>query len=215
MTFTNRFLFILGAKMRGLFRVAGRCHDFLRLRKITSICLNRYYSSTVASEIDKSKETLTILNKEYQTDSFTNVSPRILGKIGRNLHSKPYHPLNLIKLRIQNFFYTEFINRTGNPIFSVYDNLSPVVSIYQNFDSLLVPKDHVSRRLTDSYYINKHYMLRAHTSAHQEDLIKSGLNAFLVAGDVYRRDEIDANHYPVFHQMEGVKLFTQPEVRPF
>jgi phenylalanyl-tRNA synthetase alpha chain len=34
-------------------------------------------------------------------------------------------------------------------------------------------------------------MLRAHTSAHQADFIRQGLDAFLLAGDVYRRDEID------------------------
>ena len=55
-------------------------------------------------------------------------------------------------------------------------------------------------------------MLRAHTSAHQRELVRSGLDRFLLAGDVYRRDEIDATHYPVFHQMEGVRLFTNHEV---
>lgn len=35
--------------------------------------------------------------------------------------------------------------------------------------------------------------------------------AFLVTGDVYRRDSIDATHYPVFHQMEGVCVFTKEE----
>lgn len=55
-------------------------------------------------------------------------------------------------------------------------------------------------------------MLRAHTSAHQRELVRSGLDAFLLAGDVYRRDEIDASHYPVFHQMEGVRLFSNHEV---
>lgn len=55
-------------------------------------------------------------------------------------------------------------------------------------------------------------MLRAHTSAHQRELVRSGLDAFLLAGDVYRRDEIDASHYPVFHQMEGVRLFSDHEV---
>ena len=75
-------------------------------------------------------------------------------------------------------------------------------------------------------------MLRAHTSAHQAgkailtvifqcsyldqpkcmfpliaELIKNGLDNFLVVGDVYRRDTIDQSHYPVFHQMEGVRLF--------
>lgn len=61
--------------------------------------------------------------------------------------------------------------------------------------------------------MNRKMMLRAHTSAHQRELVSSGLDAFLLAGDVYRRDEIDASHYPVFHQMEGVRLFSNHEVR--
>lgn len=32
--------------------------------------------------------------------------------------------------------------------------------------------------------------------------------AVLSPGDVYRRDSIDATHYPVFHQMEGVRVFS-------
>ena len=55
-------------------------------------------------------------------------------------------------------------------------------------------------------------MLRAHTSAHQRELVSAGLDAFLMVGDVYRRDEIDASHYPAFHQMEGVRLFCNHEV---
>ena len=97
-------------------------------------------------------------------------------------------------------------------MFTMVDNLSPVVTVEQNFDSLLVPKDHVSRTKNDNYYINAEHLLRAHTSAHQRDLIKTGLDAFLVTGDVYRRDEIDMCHYPVFHQMEGVRLFSQHEL---
>jgi len=42
--------------------------------------------------------------------------------------------------------------------------------------------------------------------------MRMGFNTFLVVGDVYRRDEIDASHYPAFHQMEGVRLFTETEV---
>ncbi|CAM9407173.1 unnamed protein product, partial [Sphacelaria rigidula] len=35
---------------------------------------------------------------------------------------------------------------------------------------------------------------------------------FLVCGDVYRRDEVDSTHYPVFHQMEGVRVMTDAQV---
>lgn len=38
--------------------------------------------------------------------------------------------------------------------------------------------------------------------------MKKGHTHFLVTGDVYRRDSIDATHYPVFHQMEGVRVFS-------
>lgn len=33
----------------------------------------------------------------------------------------------------------------------------------------------------------------------------------MIVGDVYRRDEIDRTHYPAFHQMEGVRLFSTQE----
>ena len=55
-------------------------------------------------------------------------------------------------------------------------------------------------------------VLRTHTSAHQCTLIRSGHTAFLCSGDVYRKDEIDASHYPVFHQMEGVRIFSEAEL---
>jgi phenylalanyl-tRNA synthetase alpha chain len=42
--------------------------------------------------------------------------------------------------------------------------------------------------------------------------LKQGEKRFLVTGDVYRRDSIDATHFPVFHQMEGVRVFTQDEI---
>ena len=64
----------------------------------------------------------------------------------------------------------------------------------------------------DSYYINSEYMLRAHTTSHDCDLISAGLDRFLTVGDVYRRDTVDKTHYPVFHQMDGVRLFSSEEV---
>ncbi|CCI46963.1 unnamed protein product [Albugo candida] len=43
-------------------------------------------------------------------------------------------------------------------------------------------------------------------SAHDIELIQRGDRAFLATGDVYRRDAIDACHYPVFHQMDAVRF---------
>ena len=40
----------------------------------------------------------------------------------------------------------------------------------------------------------------------------AGHTAFLMAGDVYRRDTVDATHYPVFHQIDGVRVFDADRV---
>lgn len=172
------------------------------------ISLSRKYSVKTSCDVD----TLTVLGNSYNTDKITNVTPKILEKMGKNLHCKHNHPLNLITRRIENYFNNNYRNNWRAPMFSKFDRISPVVTLTQNFDSLLVPSDHPSRALSESYYLNSEYMLRAHTSAHQSDLIKQGLDAFLVLGDVYRRDTVDASHYPVFHQMEGVRLFSKQEV---
>ncbi|KAM9839800.1 phenylalanine--tRNA ligase, mitochondrial isoform 1-T3 [Aulostomus maculatus] len=165
-----------------------------------------------APQLGIGQETVEVLGNSYPRDDFTNVTPKILAKVGRNLHNQSYHPLWLIKERIKAHFYSAYIGRWGNPLFSVHDNLCPVVTVEQNFDSLLIPPDHPSRERGDNYYLNRTTMLRAHTSAHQRELVRSGLDAFLLAGDVYRRDQIDASHYPAFHQMEGVRLFSNHEL---
>ncbi|XP_062473803.1 phenylalanine--tRNA ligase, mitochondrial isoform X3 [Pezoporus occidentalis] len=172
-------------------------------------------SKSVPSEFAAStpcSNTVELLGKAYAQDDYSNVTEKILSKVGKNLHNKKHHPLWLIKEQIKDHFYKQYVGRRGNPLFSVYDGLSPVVTVQQNFDSLLIPQNHASRSKEDNYYLNRGHMLRAHTSAHQWDLIHSGLDAFLAVGDVYRRDTIDNTHYPVFHQMEGVRLFSCHEL---
>lgn len=155
---------------------------------------------------------MTVAGKEYVADDMTNITPHLLTHVGQNIHLQKYHPLNHICQRIIQYMYKKYISSRGNPLFSVHNQLHPVVTTYQNFDSLLIPKDHVSRRKSDNYYVSEGHLLRAHTSAHQCELISMGFDNFLVIGDVYRRDEIDASHYPVFHQLEGVRLCTKQEV---
>lgn len=137
-----------------------------------------------------------------------NVPPSIAARVGTNLHLEPKHPLNTIKNIIEEFWQ----KRSSSTDFVRKSSLHPVVSTENNFDALLIPADHVSRSKSDTYYLDKDTVLRTHTSAHQTTLLKSGMDCFLVTGDVYRRDEIDSSHYPIFHQMEGVKMFTETEL---
>ncbi|KAJ0171456.1 hypothetical protein K1T71_013006 [Dendrolimus kikuchii] len=173
---------------------------FLRINRISKAYLSKNKYSTAP----KTLSTVSIKNKEYQTDEYTNVTPKILSYLGRNLHVQKDNPLSLVRQRIVNYFYSSFTHR-GNPMFSVYDNLSPIVTTQQNFDDLLIPADHPSRAKCDCYYVNKEMLLRAHMTAHQSELLRAGLDNFLMIGDVYRRDEIDSTHFPVFHQVDAVR----------
>lgn len=165
---------------------------------------NRLYSTFLIknnySTAPKTCNTCRINEKDYPTDDYSNVTPKIISYLNRNLHLKKDNPLSLVRQRIVNYFYSSFTHR-GNPTFSVYDNLSPIVTVQQHFDDLLIPEDHPSRAKSDCYYINNTTLLRAHMTAHQTELLRAGLDNFLMIGDVYRRDEIDSTHFPVFHQV--------------
>lgn len=128
----------------------------------------------------------------------TNITQNISSKQNSKLHLQVNHPVEIIKKRIYKVF---------GSLFHKFENLSEVVNVTNNFDLLLIPQNHPSRKPTDTYYVDENTVLRTHTSAHQVELLRQGYEQFLVVGDCYRRDEIDSTHYPVFHQMEGVKIF--------
>jgi phenylalanyl-tRNA synthetase alpha chain len=124
------------------------------------------------------------------------------------------HPLNTIHRMICDYWNQQQQQpNDDDSTFTVFDNISPIVSTTDCFDMLRIPPDHVSRKMSDTYYVNRDTVLRPHTSAHQVELLQRGLDRFLVTGDVYRRDEIDKSHYPVFHQMEGVKMFPSSQLQ--
>jgi phenylalanyl-tRNA synthetase alpha chain len=148
----------------------------------------------------------------------SNVPAAVADKVGRNLHLSRHHPLNIIKTIIEDHFreVERDAARVGQRAeFRFFDDMCPVVTTKACFDDLLTPKDHVSRSVSDTYYVcpgERQLVLRTHTSAHQNELMQAGHRSFLASGDVYRRDEIDSSHYPCFHQMEGVHVFDPEEL---
>jgi len=147
-------------------------------------------------------------------NDFSNVPKSVEAKVGRQLHNQENHPIEIVKKQIHSYFSRLNTEAQGDANdahykFKMFDHLPPVVSTTDNFDLLLIPPTHPSRNKTDTYYLTEQTVLRTHTSAHQNELLLSGEECFLVTGDVYRKDEIDRSHYPVFHQMEGVCLTPQ------
>ncbi|KAF2036357.1 phenylalanyl-tRNA synthetase [Setomelanomma holmii] len=147
-----------------------------------------------------SKE-VAIEGRTYETDEWMNTPSTILDAIPRRLHLQPNHPLTITRKLIESRF----------PGYKTHNDLSPIVTIGQNFDSLGFPLDHIGRSRTDTYYINKDTVLRTHTSAHQADTFRNENEGYLISADVYRRDAIDRSHYPVFHQMEGARTWDRQQ----
>ncbi|KAJ3328252.1 hypothetical protein HDU76_010305 [Blyttiomyces sp. JEL0837] len=170
-----------------------------------SCVIKRFFSVATKSTPPAPYE---ILGRSFVRDEVSNVTPSILSKIPRRLHLVRNHPINIIKTRIEDYFH-----KTSNK-YAVIDALNPAVSPLDNFDRLLVAADHPSRSPTDTYYLNSKTVLRTHTSAHQHETLASKANeGYLITADVYRRDEIDVSHYPVFHQMEGVRTFKRSSLK--
>jgi len=91
-----------------------------------------------------------------------------------------------------------------------------IVTVEENFDILNAPKDHPSRRESDTYYTDNIHILRTQTTAMWsyylkskdvlERLEKEGEVKALASGIVYRKDEIDRKHFPAFHQIDGLLI---------
>ncbi len=77
---------------------------------------------------------------------------------------------------------------------------------YNNFDALNAPVDHPSRDFQDTFYITPEVLLRTQTSPVQIRVMKDSQPPIRVIspGRVYRCDEVDGTHSPMFHQLEGL-----------
>lgn len=80
-----------------------------------------------------------------------------------------------------------------------------------NFDALNFDQDHPARAMQDTFFVepaDRHLILRTHTSPVQiRSLLARELPVYVIApGRVYRTDELDATHTPVFHQIEGIAI---------
>ena len=77
-----------------------------------------------------------------------------------------------------------------------------------NFELLNLPKNHPARDAQDTFYFNENLLLRTHTSPVQARTMLSRKPPIRIVcpGRVYRADEVDATHSPVFHQMEGLVI---------
>lgn len=79
---------------------------------------------------------------------------------------------------------------------------------HYNFELMNIPKNHPARDAQDTFYVNDNIVLRTHTSPVQARIMTTTKPPIRIIspGRVYRADEADATHSPVFHQMEGLVI---------
>ena len=110
-----------------------------------------------------------------------------------------YHPVTLVQRELEQIFVT-----MG---FAVED-YNEVVDDYQCFESLNIPKHHPARDMQDTYYLDNGQVLKTHTSAAQNAIMRkygAPLRA-IFPGRCFRNESTDACHENTFFQMEGIMI---------
>ena len=109
------------------------------------------------------------------------------------------HPVTIIQQRLVNIFRgMGFTVEDGNEIETEYNN----------FEAVNVPKFHPARDMQDTFYLNNGQVLKTHTSASQNRIMRkygAPLKA-IFPGRCFRNEEIDASHENTFFQMEGMMI---------
>ncbi len=157
------------------------------------------YANTVRADIEKmleekgvslaSAELKSALVKE-KLDVTMPAKAKTVGKL---------HPITQVENRMKEIFVGLGFDIVEGP---------EVESAYNNFDALNAPADHPSRDFQDTFYINDTTLLRTQTSPVQIRAMQSMKPPIRIIspGRVYRCDEVDATHSPMFHQLEGLVI---------
>ena len=116
---------------------------------------------------------------------------------GRKCECGHKHPMSIVIDEISDIFIGMGYEIAEGP---------DVEKDYYNFEALNIPKDHPAKDEQDTFYINGDILLRTQTSPVQVRVMEKGKLPIRVIcpGTVYRSDEVDATHSPVFHQLEGL-----------
>ncbi len=107
------------------------------------------------------------------------------------------HPLSIVLDEVKDIFMGMGFSVAEGPEVE-YD--------HYNFEALNIPKDHPARDTQDTFYISNNIVLRTQTSPVQVRTMEQQKPPvrIIAPGRVFRSDEVDATHSPLFHQIEGL-----------
>ena len=147
----------------------------------------------IETNIEQKKDELnkSALAARLQQERIDVTMPGHKVKIGKR------HPLTIVLDEIKEIFLGMGFTVADGPEVE-YD--------HYNFEMLNMPKNHPARDTQDTFYITDNILLRTQTSPVQIRVMENNKPPIKVIapGRVYRSDEVDATHSPLFHQIEGL-----------
>jgi len=160
--------------------------------------LKNYASQAISDKIEE-------LNK-IELERELSSLPEIDLSVPTHLIKGSYHPITLVQRHCENVFRTMGFN---------IEDYSEVVTDYECFEALNIPKFHPARDMQDTYYLENGQLLKSHTSAAQNAIYKKYKDALInegrpiraiFPGRCFRNESTDACHENTFFQMEGVMV---------
>ena len=110
-----------------------------------------------------------------------------------------YHPITLVQRQLEEIF--------SSMGFTIED-YKEIVTDYECFEAVNIPKHHPARDMQDTYYLSNGQLLKTHTSAAQNAIMRkygAPLRA-VFPGRCFRNESTDACHENTFFQMEGLMI---------
>ena len=110
-----------------------------------------------------------------------------------------YHPITLVQRQLEEIF--------SSMGFTIED-YKEIVTDYECFEAVNIPKHHPARDMQDTYYLDNGQLLKTHTSAAQNAIMRkygAPLRA-VFPGRCFRNEATDACHENTFFQMEGLMI---------
>lgn len=153
--------------------------------------------TAIEKEMEKSKTRLEQQALAYKLKK-EKIDVTMPGKASRIGHR---HPMNIVIEDIKNIFIGMGYEIAEGP---------EVEDAYYNFTALNIPPGHTARDEQDTFYVDGEgdLLLRTQTSPIQVRVMenKKPPIRIIAPGRVYRSDEVDATHSPIFHQLEGLVI---------
>ena len=144
--------------------------------------------------------------KEQEVQREIKLMPELDLSLPANLNRGSYHPITLVQRQCEQIFES-----MG---FTVED-YSEVVTDYECFESVNIPKDHPARDMQDTYYLTNGQLLKSQTSAAQNAILRKYRDSLVNNGTpikaifpvrCFRNEATDACHENTFFQMEGMMV---------